>query len=72
MITRALAARTGRRADDLRIRVLAAAVIGVMMSAFLPENLEADIGAMRDSRLGPEFVQRVDEALALLEEGLPL
>jgi AcrR family transcriptional regulator len=74
VIAGALASRTGRPPDDLRIRVLAGAVIGVMMAVFLPERLEAedDADAAIDSTLGPDAVSRIDEALALLESGLPL
>jgi AcrR family transcriptional regulator len=69
----ALAARTGRCADDLRVRVLAGAVIGVMMSVFLPEETESDAGAESGHDLvGPDSVARIDEALSLLEAGLPL
>jgi AcrR family transcriptional regulator len=70
----ALARRVGRPPDDLRVRVLAGAVMGVMMSVFLPEHLAADAGSelMTDTVFGPESVARLDEALAFLEEGLPL
>ncbi len=69
----ALAARTGRCRDDLRVRVLAGAVIGVMMSVFLPEHLQQEAGLELDVHsFGPESVARIDEALALLEDGLPL
>jgi AcrR family transcriptional regulator len=74
VIAVALASRTGRPPDDLRIRVLAGAVVGVMMAVFLPEKLEAgdDADAAIDSTLSPDAVSRIDEALALLESGLPL
>jgi AcrR family transcriptional regulator len=69
----AIAIRTGRPPDDVRVRVLAGAIIGVMMSIFLPEHLEADESLDPDKPpFGPDSVGRVDEALALLEEGLPL
>lgn len=70
----ALGRRAGRSPDDLRVRVLAGAVMGVMMSVFLPEHLAAGAGAdfAADAFLGPASVGRLDEALALLEEGLPL
>jgi AcrR family transcriptional regulator len=76
-IAGALAARTGRDPDNFPIRVLAGAVIGVMMSVFLPEHfIEPAPGAETetgpDSWLGPDSVLRIDEALALLEQGLPL
>jgi AcrR family transcriptional regulator len=73
VITAALAARTGRCKDDLRIRVLAGAVIGVMIAIFLPENLDEEtLPDLSAHLLGPDSVDRIDEALALLEEGLPL
>jgi AcrR family transcriptional regulator len=72
-IAGAIAGRTGRRPDDVRVRVLAGAIIGVLMSVFLPEHLQAETGAGLDAHsLGPESVARIDEALTLLEEGLPL
>ncbi len=72
-IAGALASRTGRAPDDLRVRVLAGAVIGVMMSIFLPEHLQDEAGLDLDTHsFGPESGARIDEALALLEEGLPL
>jgi hypothetical protein len=45
-----------------------------MMSVFLPEHLAADAGAelVSDAVFGPDSVERIDEALAFLEEGLPL
>jgi AcrR family transcriptional regulator len=72
----ALAVRVGRAPDDLRVRVLAGAVVGVMMAVILPDKLdpetEAEAEAVAISTLGPDSVYRVDEALAFLEEGLPL
>jgi hypothetical protein len=74
VIAGALASRTGRTPDDLRVRVLAGAVVGVMMSIILPENFEdeAAVEVITGSWFGPQSVSRIDEALALLEEGLPL
>ena len=73
VIAGALASRTGRAPDDLRVRVLAGAVIGVMMSIFLPGNLESDEGLQSaHDWLGPKTASSIDEALALLEAGLPL
>ena len=74
VIAGALASRTGRTPDDLRVRVLAGAVVGVMMSILLPENFEdeAAVEVVTGSWFGPQSVSRIDEALALLEEGLPL
>ena len=76
VVAEALARHTGRAADDFHVRVLAGAVIGVMISVFLPEDFadETDAGAelLAHSSLGPDSVARIDEALALLEQGLPL
>jgi AcrR family transcriptional regulator len=71
-IAGALASRTGRAPDDLRVRVLAGAVIGVMMSIFLPQDPEPGSEIDHRFHIGPDSVGRLDEALALLEEGLPL
>ena len=73
----AIARRAGRPPQDANARVLAGAVIGVVMSvtmprfALVPEGEEA-AGAgpgLRDVR---ELFARIDEGLALLEAGLPL
>jgi AcrR family transcriptional regulator len=74
VITDALAERTGLPRDDLRIRVLAGAILGVMMTTFLPEKLatETDPDDVDYQWMGPDSVNRIDEALALLEAGLPL
>ncbi len=75
-VAAALAARVGRDPDDVRVRVLAGAVVGVMMAVFLPAQLEAatdeEAEAMAADWLGPGSVARIDEALSLLEAGLPL
>ena len=73
-IADALAGRTGRCATDTPVRVMAGAVVGTMMAVFLPEKLAVvDPAADIDpSYVGPESVTRIDEALALLEAGLPL
>jgi len=74
VIANALAERTGRSADDFRIRVLAGAIIGVMMSVFLPEKLATEAGqrVVHYEWLMPESVDRIDGALAFLEAGLSL
>ena len=61
-----LAKRTGRTADDLAVRTYVGAIFGVMMSIIAP----GDWAATAD--IGEQTFQRIDEALALLEEGLPL
>jgi AcrR family transcriptional regulator len=73
-IAEALARRSKCAPDSLRVRVLAGAVVGVMMSVFLPDHFtpEAFGEEVSGSYLGPAAVERIDEALALLEEGLPL
>ena len=72
-ISDGLARHTGRCAHDLPVRVLAGAVVGTMMAIFLPEKLARDEAPDMDaSRVGPDSVTRIDEALGLLEAGLPL
>jgi AcrR family transcriptional regulator len=62
----AVARRTGRPADDLAVRTIAGAIMGVIMAITIPwegfaetQDFEGTIG-------------QIDEALALLEAGLPL
>jgi AcrR family transcriptional regulator len=69
VISAALARRTGRGPDDLRVRVVAGAVVGAMMAIFLPDDPGA---ALTSHHVGPDAADRIDEALALLEHGLPL
>ena len=57
--------------NRLRIRVLAGAVVGVMIAVFLPEHLQPE-DAVGADYLGPDSVSQIDEALRLLEQGLPL
>ncbi len=61
-IAAAVALRTGRSPDDLAVRSLAGAVIGVIMSATMPW---AEMPAT-------DMFERIDAALANLEAGLPL
>jgi AcrR family transcriptional regulator len=76
VISEALAGRAGCDPGDLRIRVVAGAVVGVLMAVVLPGKFEveteAEAEAFAESTMGPGFVSRTDEALALLEQGLPL
>jgi AcrR family transcriptional regulator len=73
VLAHAIASRVGRDPGDPRARVLAGAVIGVMMSVFLPEELEEAGGPdLNPHSFGPDSAARIDEALSLLEEGLPL
>ena len=61
----ALAKRTGRPRDDLAVRVWAGAVFGVIMAVMGRETYSEGNVDMRS-------FERIDEALALLEDGLPL
>lgn len=60
-----LATRTGRPADDLAVRTYVGAVFGVMLSVLSPSTYTPT--TMRKDQF-----TRIDEALALLEAGLPL
>ena len=63
----ALAKRAGRPADDLAVRATAGAIIGVIMSITMPwEDWSSDRRTIEDT------FERIDQALALLEAGLPL
>jgi AcrR family transcriptional regulator len=67
VIAEALAKRAGRSADDLAVRTAAGAIVGVMMGLTLPwEDKPSGRKAIED------LFRRVDQALALLEAGLPL
>ena len=67
VIGEALAKRAGRPADDLAVRTTAGAIIGVIMSITMPWE-----GWSSDRRTIEDMFGRIDEALALLEAGLPL
>ena len=66
VISEALAKRAGRPADDLAVRTVAGAIIGVIMSITMPWE-----GWSSDRQIVDMFA-RIDQALALLEDGLPL
>jgi AcrR family transcriptional regulator len=67
VVGEAVAKRAGRPADDLAVRTTAGAIIGVIMSITMPwEGWSAD-----RQDIGNMF-GRIDQALALLEAGLPL
>jgi AcrR family transcriptional regulator len=61
----ALAKRTGRSPDDLAVRAYVGAVFGVIISILSPH-------AWSSGDIGTQTFDRIDEALALLEDGLPL
>jgi AcrR family transcriptional regulator len=62
----ALATRSGRPAGDLAVRTTVGAIIGVMMSITLP------VDGSSGWQTTEETFTRIDQALALLEAGLPL
>ena len=66
VLAEAVSKRTGRAPDDLAVRTVAGAIIGVIMSITIPWENWSDGTSFEDT-----FV-RIDEALALLEAGLPL
>jgi AcrR family transcriptional regulator len=65
VLAEAVATRAGRPTDDIRVRAFVGAVLGVMMVAMEP--LLDD-----PTREWTEFLPAMDEALELLERGLPL
>ena len=67
----ALAKRTGRAPGDVAVRTFAGAVLGVMMSASLP-YMEPIGSESASASIPADIFERMDEALALLEAGLPL
>jgi len=66
VVAEALAKRADRPADDLAVRTAAGAIIGVIMAITMPWEGWSEGAAFEDS------FGRIDEALALLEAGLPL
>jgi AcrR family transcriptional regulator len=70
----ALAKRTGRVPEDLAVRTLVGATFGVMMSVAMPYHETAGATLARDVEfiMPADMFDRMDEALALLEAGLPL
>jgi hypothetical protein len=65
-IAEALARRAGRNPRDMAVRVMAGAVVGVIMSVTIPWR------DWTDETAGKDMFDRIDEALALLQAGLPL
>ena len=66
VVAEAVAKRAGRSPDDLAVRAVAGAIIGVIMSVTMPWEGWSE-GAGFEDTFG-----RIDEALGLLEAGLPL
>ena len=65
-MTETVARRAGRPTDDLAVRTVAGAIMGVVMSITLPWDGWSEGHGFEDA------FGRIDEALALLEAGLPL
>ncbi len=66
VIGEAVAKRAGRSPDDLAVRVMAGAIVGVIMSITIPWEGWPDRQTLEDT------FQRIEQGLALLEAGLPL
>jgi len=66
VVAEALAKRADRPADDLAVRTAAGAIIGVIMSITMPWEGWSETASFGDS------FGHIDEALGLLEAGLPL
>jgi AcrR family transcriptional regulator len=66
VIGEAVAKRAGRPPDDLAVRVMAGAIIGVIMSITMPWEGWSDRQTMEDT------FGRIEQGIALLEAGLPL
>jgi AcrR family transcriptional regulator len=69
-IAAAIARRTGRSPDDVEVRAVAGAIIGVIMSVTINEGDDT----WNATGLGDiaELFSRIDTALGYLERGLPL
>jgi AcrR family transcriptional regulator len=65
-ITEVLAKRVGLPATDIRVRTFAGAILGVMVTVTMPYE------KFPKGEIGPDMFAQMDEALALLEAGLPL
>lgn len=63
MMSGLIGERLGRAPDDIAVRALAGAMVGVMMACALD--------FMQESLPMPDFLRRMDESLALLDSGLP-
>jgi AcrR family transcriptional regulator len=66
VVAEAVARRAGRSPDDLAVRTVAGAIIGVIMAVTMPWE------GWTEGRSFEEMFAHIDEALALLEAGLPL
>src|SRR6201994_3620052 len=68
MMAGAMAKRTGLSPDDLRVRTASGAIFGAIMAVTAPWDWEV----YRDEQINADLFQRVDEALAVLQESLTL
>jgi AcrR family transcriptional regulator len=66
VIAEAAARRSGRNPSDFAVRILAGAIVGVVMAATMPWSDWAETPQDTD------MLDRIDAALAQLEAGLPL
>jgi AcrR family transcriptional regulator len=66
VVAEAVAKRAGRGPDDLAVRTAAGAIVGVIMAITMPW------GGWSDRQTVEDTFERIDQALALLEAGLPL
>jgi AcrR family transcriptional regulator len=66
VVAEAVAKRAGRSPDDLAVRAAAGAIVGVIMSVTMPWEGWPEWTSLEDT------FGRIDEALGLLEAGLPL
>ncbi len=66
VVAEAVAKRAGRGPDDLAVRTAAGAIVGVIMAITMPWDGWSDRQTVEGT------FERIDQALALLEAGLPL
>lgn len=65
-ISQAFGRRAGLPPEDLRVRTLAGAVIGIVLVVGMPYE------SWTEGNAGPGMFDEIDQGLALLEQGLPL
>jgi AcrR family transcriptional regulator len=63
-----MAKRTGLDPDDLRVRTASGAIFGAIMAVTAPWDWDT----YRDEQINPDLFQRIDDALAVLQESLTL
>ena len=66
VIAEAAARRSGRDSNDFAVRILAGAIVGVIMAATMPWT------QLAAAQPATDMLDRIDAALAQLEAGLPL